>query len=86
MTQNEELQANRERIGIAIKVEMIRQKMTQKELADKAGITQACVRNVQKGSFSVGLDQLYKICTALNMTIELIKKEDASEDASGYSV
>lgn len=46
--------------------------LTQQQLADLAGVTKANICNIERGAYSVGLDVLNKIATALGAEIQLI--------------
>lgn len=61
------------RIGIRIKELRLQQNLTQQQLADLAGVTKANICNIERGAYSVGLDVLNKIATALNAEIQLIQ-------------
>jgi y4mF family transcriptional regulator len=45
--------------------------LTQKQLADLAGVGKTVVYDVEHGKESVQLNTFLKICSALNITIEL---------------
>ena len=64
----------RSRIGSRIRDLRTERGMTIQQLADKAGITRANLSNIEAGKYSVGLDILNKIATALGASIELIEK------------
>lgn len=60
------------RVGNRIKDLRTAKKLTQQQLADLAGITKANICNIEAGKYSVGLDVLNKIATALGVTIKLV--------------
>lgn len=60
------------RIGLRIKELRTSQSLSQQQLADMAGVTKANICNIERGAYSVGLDVLNKIATALNAEIHLI--------------
>ena len=62
------------RIGLRIKELRTAQSLSQQQLADMAGVTKANICNIERGAYSVGLDVLNKIATALNAEIQLISK------------
>lgn len=59
-------------IGFQIRDIRMEQGLKQQELADKAGITRANLCNIESGKYSVGLDVLDKITTALGKTIRIV--------------
>lgn len=61
----------RSRIGSRIRDLRTEQGMTIQQLADKAGITRANLSNIEAGKYSVGLDILNKIATALGVDVTL---------------
>lgn len=44
-------------------------KMTQKELGEKVGVSTAAVSNWETGSNSIDIDSLFKVCNVLNVPI-----------------
>lgn len=62
-------------IGDRIRQLRTAQNLTQQQLADMAGVTKANICNIERGAYSVGLDVLHKIATALGAEIRLICKE-----------
>ena len=62
------------RIGLRIKELRTSQNITQQQLADTAGVTKANICNIERGAYSVGLDILNKIATALHAEIQLISQ------------
>lgn len=61
----------RHAVGQRLRHLRISQRYSQQQLADLTGITKANISNIERGTFSVGLDVLYKICTALGAKIEI---------------
>lgn len=59
------------RIGLRIKELRTKQRLSQQDLADKAGITKSNVCNIEQGKYSVGLDVLNKLATALGVEIKI---------------
>lgn len=49
---------------------LIDREMKIKELAEKAGVSQATLAKMKKDGVSVSTDVLVKICTALNCTVD----------------
>lgn len=64
----------RTEIGARIKELRLAQNLTQQQLAELAKLTKANVCNIEAGKYSVGLDVLYRIAEALNVSIRLIEK------------
>lgn len=65
-------------IGGRIKDLRTAQNLTQQQLADLAGVTKANICNIERGAYSVGLDVLNKIATALNSSIQIINNSNKS--------
>lgn len=61
-------------IGARIKELRTTQNLTQQQLADLAGVTKANICNIERGAYSVGLDVLNKIATALGAEIQLVSQ------------
>lgn len=59
----------RTKIGARIKELRTEKGMSMQQLADAAGITKANVCNIEAGKYSVGIDVLYRITTALGVEI-----------------
>ncbi len=49
---------------------LIDREMKSKELAEKAGISQATLAKMKKDGATISSDVLVKICTALNCTVD----------------
>ena len=58
---------------------LIDREMKIKELAEKAGVSQATLAKMKKDGASVSSDVLVKICTALNCTMDDIMEIVVSE-------
>jgi len=69
----------RERIGNRIKELRNEQNMDAKTLSQRIGIDAANLSRIEKGRFSVGLDILSKIASALNTKLEFIPIEKKDE-------
>jgi transcriptional regulator with XRE-family HTH domain len=59
----------RERIGLAITKLRKEKNMLQADLAEKSGTTKANICRIEAGKYSVGLDILVKVATALDMQL-----------------
>lgn len=64
----------RQVIGGRIKDLRTAQNLTQQQLADMAGVTKPNICNIERGAYSVGLDILNKIATALGAEIQLVSQ------------
>lgn len=64
----------RSAMGCRIRFLRLAQNLTQQQLADLAGVTKANICNIERGAYSVGLDVLNKIATALHAEIQLISQ------------
>jgi transcriptional regulator with XRE-family HTH domain len=58
---------------IGIKISSIRKfrKLTQEDLAEKAGITRVYIGQIERGTVNASIDVLHKISTALDCVMEI---------------
>jgi len=63
----------RKRIGHRIAELRKEQNMTQAQLAERCGIAQAHIARIETGRYSVGLDTLAQIATALGRSIDFVE-------------
>jgi len=72
---NEEAKNNSERLRIGQRIAELRkeQNLTQTQLAERCGLQQAHIARIETGRYSVGLDTLAQIATALGMAIDFVK-------------
>ncbi len=66
---------NEQKVSDAMMRLRIQTNLSQREFAERIGITYAMVGYVEKHQRSLTLDSLLKICEAFNFTIQIIKKE-----------
>ena len=59
----------RERFGFAVKIRREELKMTQEDLADKAGIHRTYLSDVERGSRNLSLVNIERLAAALDMPI-----------------
>ena len=71
---SEEAKNNSERLRIGQRIAELRkeQNLTQTQLAERCGLQQAHIARIETGRYSVGLDTLAQIATALGMKIDFI--------------
>ena len=69
----------RERIGNRIKELRKEQDLDAKDLAQRVGIDAGNLSRIEQGKFSVGLDILNKIASALNMRIDFVPQTKPDE-------
>lgn len=50
--------------------------LTQKELAKAIGVSGAAVSNWERGTNSIDIDSLFKLCEVLNITMDDIHKQE----------
>lgn len=65
--------SERQRIGRRIAELRKEQNMTQAQLAERCGIQQAHIARIETGRYSVGLDTLAQIATALGRNIDFVE-------------
>lgn len=65
--------SERQRIGRRIAELRKEQNMTQAQLAERCGIAQAHIARIETGKYSVGLDTLAQIATALGRSIDFVE-------------
>lgn len=61
----------RQQMGNRLKAARLSKEMSQKDVADRAGLTEATVNKIENGKWSVSLDLLEKVCSALGVTLTL---------------
>lgn len=61
----------REEIGLKIALFRKEAGLSQRDLADKAGLTQNTIYKIENGKFSVGIDVLGKVAEALNRKVDI---------------
>ena len=64
----------REDFGKKVEEARIVKRLTQKELADKAGVLQNTISRIENGRFNPGLDILQRIAEALGMELGFLEK------------
>lgn len=69
---------DRKSLGAQIKRLRALRGMSQRQLAEAAGITPANVANIELGKYSVGYDVLARIATAMNAMVWLIENEQTN--------
>jgi transcriptional regulator with XRE-family HTH domain len=71
-----------EEIGSRIENFRKEKKLTQKELADKVGLTRTSIVQIEKGEQRVPIDKLYKIAKAVNLKVyDLLPDEEFLESS-----
>jgi DNA-binding XRE family transcriptional regulator len=65
--------SERQRIGRRIAELRKEQNMTQAQLAERCGVAQAHIARIETGRYSVGLDTLAQIATALGRSIDFVQ-------------
>lgn len=63
---------DRERIGLAIATLRQEKGMSQRDLAELTGLNYTNIWKIEKGKYSVGLDILSKICSALGKRVDIV--------------
>lgn len=61
----------REEIGLKIALFRKEAGLSQRDLAEKAGLTQNTIYKIENGKFSVGIDVLGKVAEALNRKVDI---------------
>ncbi|MFB9268033.1 helix-turn-helix domain-containing protein [Bradyrhizobium erythrophlei] len=83
MTDSESFDRNQEQLRdlLARKVRELRlaSEMSQRDLADEAGIRQALISQIERGEANVTLDSLLKIAIALNVEFTDLFEPDGQE-------
>ena len=66
-----------ERVRIGKRIAELRKAkgVTQAKLAEKTGFSQSNIGRIETGRYSLGLDVLSKIASALGASVELVKNE-----------
>ena len=75
MTKQHSNNSIRLKVGNAIKQLRAENKMSQRDLAEVAHITNSNIANIELGKYSVGLDVLSRILDALNCDLNIEKRK-----------
>lgn len=59
-----------EAFGLKLRQKRKKAGMTQKDLADKAGVTRVYVGLIERGETSITLEKVYKLASAINCSVE----------------
>jgi transcriptional regulator with XRE-family HTH domain len=70
----EQIQSNRLAIGWAIRNKRLSLKLSQEKLGDKLKVRPHTISKIERGEWAISIDYLYKICEALDLTIQLKDK------------
>ena len=71
---NEQEQQERLRIGQRIKALRTEQKLTQGELAERAGLQLTHISRIEAGKYSVGIDTLSAIANVLGKQLDFVEQ------------
>ncbi|HPO15079.1 MAG TPA: helix-turn-helix transcriptional regulator [Candidatus Hydrogenedentes bacterium] len=63
------------RTGTALRIQRLRQNLSQQKLAEKADVTQAAISTIERGKSSVNLNTLTKVSNALGVTLSELFRE-----------
>ncbi len=69
--ENDQINANRLKIGWAIRNVRLNAGYSQEELADLLSVNKSTISKIEKGVWSLSLDYLYKICGVLDLELEI---------------
>jgi len=72
---DQEKQKVRDRIGLRIYALRKMKKLTQEQLADRAGIQRTHLGRIEAGKYAVTLETIQAIAEALGMTVDLIDQK-----------
>lgn len=64
--------------GLKIKQIRLKKRLTQIELCNKVGLTQACLSSIENGKYNPSIKQVLKISNGLNCKV-IFKMEDKDE-------
>ena len=67
---------DRERIGLTIAQLRQAKGLSQRDLAELTGLNYTNIWKIEKGKYSVGLDILSKICSALGKRVDLVDMQE----------
>lgn len=66
--------------NIELKLARIKKDMTQKELAEKIGVSRQTINAIEKGEYNPTIKLCLKICWALNAKLDELFWEDENND------
>lgn len=74
------------RLGAAIRSIRKHKRLTQKQLADHAGVSLFCLRDLERADRSVGAENVFKVLAVLRCSISLLPYEGwVTEDGGPHS-
>lgn len=79
---DKELQADMIRMGKILKRWRLHKEFTQKELADKAMVSQALISSLENGKANPRMSRLFRITAALDLYIRIMDKRQAAASDS----
>ena len=62
----------REEIGAQLRIIRIRKGLSTRQVAEKAGINHSHIAKIERGTYNLRIDTLYKIAAALNTRLSLL--------------
>lgn len=68
------------RLGSSIRLLRKHKKLTQKELAERAGVSLFCLRDLERADRSVGVQNVFKVLAVLECSISLHPYESWPDD------
>lgn len=63
-------------LGHSLKRFRLKEKLTQSELSERAGVRQATISNLERGHSGVELETVFKVFTALELEISLRERRE----------
>ena len=69
----------RELIGKKLRVLRDKKGISQRDLSEICNVSQTNIANIENGKYSVGLDVLHRMSSALGANVEIIEKKVKSE-------
>ena len=75
---------NNKEFGEAIRIERLKKKMRQVDLARKASVRQALISELENGATKSNIDTVFKVLAALEMDMELAPRRKTEFDPTKY--
>lgn len=69
---------NLQRLGNNLKIVRIKNQLSQENIAEILGVTQACISKFEKGIVCISTINLYKFCREFNVSLDSILGQDRS--------
>lgn len=72
----------RQRFALNLRLERMRQGLSQEELAHRSGLHRTYVSSVERGQRNISIDNMERLALALSVELTLLLSSDSTHDSS----